>query len=183
MFSTKARNASLRLVEAAVMIEMLGIDIGDDDDIGGQLDEGAVRFIRLDHHPVALAEPRIGAIGIDDAAIDDGRIEAAGIEQRRDERCRRRLAMRAADRDAGFEAHQFGQHFGAAHDRQDSGARASTSSGLSSLTAEETTTTCASPRFSARVADDDLDAALAQPRDIVVVGDVGALHADSRASP
>ena len=64
------------------------------------------------------AKPRIGAIGVDDAAIDDGRVELAGVEQRRDKRGRRRLAMRAGDGDALLEAHQLGQHFGAAHDGQ-----------------------------------------------------------------
>ncbi len=105
-------------VECIEMIEMFGIDIGDDGDVGGKFEERAVAFVGLDHHPVAGAEPRIGAIGVDDAAIDDGRIEFAGFEQRRDERGRRRLAMRAGDGDALLEAHQLGEHFGAAHDRQ-----------------------------------------------------------------
>ena len=42
----------------------------------------------------------------------------AGVEQGRDERGRRRLAMRAGDGDALLEPHQFGEHFGAAYDRQ-----------------------------------------------------------------
>ena len=84
----------------------------------GKLQEGAVTLIRLDHHPVAPAEPRVGAVGVDDAAIDDGRIEPAGVEQGRDERGRRRLAMRAGDRDALLEPHQLGEHLRAAHDGQ-----------------------------------------------------------------
>ena len=66
----------------------------------------------------ALAHARVGAVGVDDAAVDDGRIEAAGVEQGGDERRRRRLAVRAGDGDAGLEAHQLGQHLGAAHHRQ-----------------------------------------------------------------
>jgi hypothetical protein len=73
----EGQESLLGLVERAVVIEMLGIDVGDDHHIGRQLDEGAVGLVRLDHHPVALAEPRIGAIGVDDAAVDDSRIEAA----------------------------------------------------------------------------------------------------------
>jgi hypothetical protein len=65
-------------VEIAVVVEMLGIDIGDDGDVGRQFQEGAVGFVGLDHHPLALAHAGIGAVGIDDAAIDDGRIEPAG---------------------------------------------------------------------------------------------------------
>ena len=104
--------------KVAVVVEMLGIDVGDDGDVGRQLQEGAVALVGLDHHPVAVAEPRVGAVGIDDAAVDHGRIEPAGIEQRRDHRGRRGLAVRAADRDAGLQPHQLGQHLGAAHDRQ-----------------------------------------------------------------
>ena len=110
-------------VEGLEMIEMFGIDIGDDGDVGGQLQERAVALVGLDHHPVARAEPRIGAIGVDDAAVDDGRIEARGVEQRRDQRGRRRLAVGAGDRDALLEPHQFGEHLGAPHDRNAARAR------------------------------------------------------------
>ena len=105
-------------IESLEMIEMFGIDIGDDRDIGRQFEEGSVAFVGLDHHPVAGAEPRIGPIGIDDAAVDDGRIEAAGLEQGRDERGRRGLAVRPGNRHALLETHQFGEHFRAADDRQ-----------------------------------------------------------------
>jgi hypothetical protein len=54
----------------------------------------------------------------------------------------------AADGDRIAEAHEFGQHFGAAHDRQQLFARGG-SSGLLFLIAVDTTTTSASPRFSA----------------------------------
>ena len=98
------------------MIEMLGIDIGDDRDVGRQFQEGAVALVGLDHHPVALPAPRVGAVGVDDAAVDDRRIEPGGVEQSRDQRGRRRLAVGAGDGDALLQAHQLGEHFGAAHD-------------------------------------------------------------------
>ena len=113
----------LHRLEGLEMIEMLGIDIGDDGDVGRKLQEGAVGLVGLDHHPVAGAEPRIGAVGVDDAAVDHGRIEAAGVEQRGDERGRRGLAVGAGDGDAALEPHQLGQHLGAAHHRQAFGAR------------------------------------------------------------
>ena len=159
----------------AVMVEMLGIDVGDDGDVGRQLQEGAVALVGLHHHPLALAHAGIGAVGVDDAAIDDGRIEPAGVEQRRDHRGGRRLAMRAADGDGLAEAHQLGQHLGAAHDRQRFRARPC-SSGLVFLIADETTTTSASPRFSALVADEALDALVAQALHVGAVGLVGAVH-------
>ena len=77
--------------------------------------------------------------------------------KRGDQRGRRGLAVGAGDRDAPFEPHQLGQHLGAAHDRQPLGARGDDLR-IVGLTAEETTTTSASPRFSARVADGDVDA-------------------------
>ena len=40
-------------VERAVMVEVLRVDVGDDDDVGGKLDEGAVGLVGLHHHPVA----------------------------------------------------------------------------------------------------------------------------------
>ena len=89
----------LHPLEIAVMVEMLGVDIGDQRDVGRQLDEGPVGFVGLDHHPAARPHARIGAVGVDDAAIDHRRVEAAGIQQRRHHRRRRRLAMRAGDGD------------------------------------------------------------------------------------
>ena len=105
------------------MVEMLGVDIGDDGDVGRQLQKRAVALVGLDHHPVAGAEPRIGAISVDDAAVDHGRVESGGVEQRRHQRGGRRLAVRAGDGDAALEAHELGEHFGAAHDRNASLAR------------------------------------------------------------
>jgi hypothetical protein len=158
--------------ERAVVIEMLGIDVGDDRDIAGSLtkvpsDSSASTTIQS---PPCRAG--IGAIGIDDAAVDDGRVEAAGIEQRATSDvvvvlpCVPPMAM-------GLETHQFGQHFGAAHDRQ-AAARAAISSGLS---------------LDRRRNDDDLRVAevlrrmadgtpmpIAQALHIVVLGTVRALH-------
>ena len=104
-------------IERLEVIEMFGIDVGDDHDIGRQFQEGAVALVGLHHHPVAGAETRIGAIGVDDAAIDHGGIEAAGIEQGCDHRRGRGLAVGARDRHAAFQPHQFGEHFGAPHHR------------------------------------------------------------------
>src|SRR5213076_3183134 len=71
--------------DVAVKIEVLGIDVGDDRDRRRQARKGAVAFIRLDDHPVAGTEPRVGAVSVDNAAIDDGRIEPGGLQQRADD--------------------------------------------------------------------------------------------------
>ena len=158
---------------------MIGIDIGDDGDGRRQAQERAVAFVGLDHHPFARAEPRIGAIGVDDAAIDDGGIEPARIEQRRDQRRRRRLAVGAGDGDAILQPHDLGQHLGAAHQRQLARARR-VELGIA--------------RLHGRGIDDDVrvlrdcpasgrrrrDAQRAQAFHIGAVDGVGALNLDSR---
>ena len=40
-------------VEGLEMVEVLGVDIGDDGDVGGQFQKRAVALVGLDHHPVA----------------------------------------------------------------------------------------------------------------------------------
>src|SRR3546814_6903930 len=74
----------LHPVEAAIMVEMFGIDIGDDRYGAVQAQETAVAFIGFHHHPVAGAKPGVGAVAVDDPAIDDGRINVARIKQGRD---------------------------------------------------------------------------------------------------
>ena len=54
----------LDLVEPAIMVEMLGIDVGDDRDRAVEAQEAAVALVGLDHHPVALAEPRVRAVAL-----------------------------------------------------------------------------------------------------------------------
>ena len=54
-------------IEVAVMLEMLGIDIGDDRDRPVEAQEAAVALVGLDHPPVAFAEPGVGAVAVDDA--------------------------------------------------------------------------------------------------------------------
>ena len=55
---------------------------------------------------------------MDDPAVDHRRVHAAGVEQRRDHRGGRGLAVGAGDRDVRLQPHQLGEHLGAAHHRQ-----------------------------------------------------------------
>jgi hypothetical protein len=68
------------------------------------------------HSPCAHA--RVGAIGVDDPAIDHGGVEPARVQQRGDHRGGGGLAVGAGHRDVGFQPHQLGQHLGPAHHRQ-----------------------------------------------------------------
>ncbi len=115
--SDQRQKGVLDRVEGLEVVEVLGIDVGDDHDVGRELEERPVALVGLDHHPVPGAEPRVGAIGVDDAPVDHGRVESGRLEQRRHERGGRRLAVGAGDRDALLEPHELGEHFGAANDR------------------------------------------------------------------
>src|SRR5712671_4796088 len=169
----KTAERLLHSIKRHEMIEMFGIDVGDDCDIGGQLEERAVGFIGLDHHPVAGAEPRIGAIGLDNAAIDDGRIEIAGIEQQGDQRRGGGLAVRARNGHAALEPHQFGQHLGAPHDRQ--ALRAGSSEfRIVTLDGRRDDHHVGALDVGGRMTDRHLDALVAQAFDVATFRDVGA---------
>ena len=158
-----------------VMVHMFRIDIGHHRAGRVQLGKGAVAFIAFDHHPVALARLVVGAIGMDDPAIDDRRVDIRAIQQRRDHAGRRRLAMRARDADRIFQARDLGQHVGPADDRNASGPRGIDFriAGLDRRRDDDR----ASPfNILGGVADEDFRAPLAQALDIVGLANVGALH-------
>jgi len=162
-------------VESLEVIEMFRIDIGDDGDIGRQFQERAVALVGFHHHPLAGAEPGVGAIGIDDAAIDHGRIEIAGIEQGRDHRGRGGLAVGARDGDAALQPHQLGQHFGAAHHRNALRPRRH-QFGIVALDRGRHHQHIGAVDVFGLVADGDGDALVAQTADIGALGRIGTLH-------
>ena len=139
----------------APMVQVLGIHVGDDGDGGGQAEEAAVALIGLDHHPVAFAQAGVGAVGVDDAAVDDG-----GVEMRRPSSTQAiRLVVvvlpwvpPTGDRPA--QAHQLGQHLRPAHHGDQHGARGG-HLGLSGFTAVLVTTTCAGAEIGRIMADGD----------------------------
>ena len=110
--------AFAQVLDRAPMFHMLGVDIGDDGDGRRQAVESAIGLVSLDHHPVTLAHPRVRAIGMDHAAIDHGRIDAARIQKRGHHGGGRGLAMRPRNRNVRTQAHQLGQHFSPAHNGQ-----------------------------------------------------------------
>ena len=75
-----AHKRIVQVFKTAVMLQMFGVDIGDNAHGRGQTHKSAVAFIGFNHHPVARTKPRIGAIGIDNATIDNGRIEPRSIK-------------------------------------------------------------------------------------------------------
>ena len=96
-----------------------------------------------------LPEPRVAAERAQPAADDRRRIEPRALEHERDHRRRRRLAVRARDRDAVAEPHQLREHLGPRNHRDRAAAPPRRTSGFVGRTADDTTTTSASPTCAA----------------------------------
>jgi hypothetical protein len=55
----RTRRRPLELLERAVVVEVLGVDVGDDRDGGREAQEAAVALVGLGHEEIALAEARV----------------------------------------------------------------------------------------------------------------------------
>ncbi|OIQ66309.1 hypothetical protein GALL_521240 [mine drainage metagenome] len=100
------------------MLHMLGVDVGHDGNRRGQAVEGTVGLVRLNHHPLARTRPRVRSIGMNDTAVNHGRVKPALIQQCRNHGGCRGLAMRSGNRNVRFQPHQLGQHLCPPHHRQ-----------------------------------------------------------------
>ena len=107
----------LQVLELAVALHVLVVDVGHDGDRRPQHQKRAVALVRLGHHVLAAPEPRVAAEGAEPAADHGGGIEAGPLEHQRDHRRGRGLAVRAGDRDREPQAHQLGEHLGARNHR------------------------------------------------------------------
>ncbi len=63
----KLGEGGLDLLDARVVIEMVGLDVGHDDHIGVKEQEGAIGLIRLGDKIVAGAVPAVGVVTLDNA--------------------------------------------------------------------------------------------------------------------
>ena len=107
-------NAARIVVDIRVVIQMLAIDVGHDGEDRRELQERSIALIRFHHQKIALADARVRpAHGRDFAAHHHRGIHARMAQDRRDHRSGGGLAVTARDRDAVFQAHQFGQQFAA----------------------------------------------------------------------
>ena len=171
----EAFEALLHRFEIAPVIEMFGINVGDDAEGAGQPQEAAVAFIGFHHHPVRRAKAGVGADRIDDAAVDHRGIKPAGIQQCGDHGSRGGLAVGAGNRHAAFQPHQFGQHFGASHHRDALGTRRH-HFGIVGLDRGGGDQHGGIGDIVRLLADEDLDALLAQAFDDITFGRIAALH-------
>jgi hypothetical protein len=90
----------LDVVHIAVAVEVLAIDVRHDRDDGRKLEKGAVTLVGFGDHVLRASVASIRAERVHATADHDRRIEIAGLQDRRDHRRRRGLAMHARDGDA-----------------------------------------------------------------------------------
>ena len=83
--------------ERAVVVEVVGLDVGQDRPVQRQLEVGAVALVGLDDEPLAARPVGAGA-GVGDVAADDeARRQPASASGEHQHRRRRRLAVGAGD--------------------------------------------------------------------------------------
>ena len=68
-----------RLLRSPVF-HMLRIDIRNHRDCRGKATEGTVALVSLDNHPLTQPHPGVAAVGMDNASVDNRRVEPAGVE-------------------------------------------------------------------------------------------------------
>ena len=93
-----------------VGLHVVGVDIGHDRHDRQQVQERGVRFVGLHHDVVAAAQPGVGADAVEASADHEGRVQPGFGQHARHQAGGGCLAVGAGDRDALFQAHQFGQH-------------------------------------------------------------------------
>ncbi len=103
--------------QVAVVVEVVGLHVGDDRDLGVELGEGAVALVGLDDEQVAPTPHRTGADLVDVAAHDERRRQPRLDQHQGQHRRRGGLAVGARDRERAAHAGDGGQHLGPAQHR------------------------------------------------------------------
>ncbi|KAG1401012.1 hypothetical protein G6F59_013101 [Rhizopus arrhizus] len=107
----------------AVVLQMIGINVGDDRHQRIQAQEAAIAFVGLGHQPLATTQLGVGTGGQQLATDHEGRVQAAFAQHRSGQAGGGGLAVGTGHGDAAAEAHQLGQHRRARHDRNALAAR------------------------------------------------------------
>ena len=104
------------LVKVLIVVEVIGLDVGDEHRLGRQVREGLVGFVGLDHVMGAGAGVGVGAVGAHDAADEEGGVGAQRVERAGEHGRRGGLAVRARHGER-IEAHaEMREHLGAMPD-------------------------------------------------------------------
>ena len=106
----------LEVVESAVALEVLVIDVRNHRNCRKQLEKTPVALVRLRDHQLAAAQPRVAAEGAEPPADHRRGIQPGAFQHQRDHRRGRRFPVRARDRDAVAQPHELGEHLGARND-------------------------------------------------------------------
>ena len=110
-------------VERSVVVEMVGLDVGEDRAVHGQLEVGAVALVGLDDQPVAVGPLRSRADVGDVTADDEARPKAGFGEDQHEHRRRRGLAVGAGNGERSGPGADRCQHAGAAQHGDTGGPR------------------------------------------------------------
>ena len=96
---TELVEALFDVVERFEVVEVIRVDIGDDGDVRGQLEEGVNILARLAYDDIALTDIAVAAEVGELTADDRGRIKARADQQLTEHRGGGGFAVRAGDRD------------------------------------------------------------------------------------
>ncbi len=103
----------LDLLDARVVVEMVGLDVGDHDHVGVEVKEGAVGLVGLGHEVLPRAVAAVGVVALNDAADQEARVEPHAVEHGGAHGRGGRLAVRARDGHGGVATPERGEHLGA----------------------------------------------------------------------
>ena len=106
-----------------VCLHVIGVDVGDHREHGGQIQERRIGFVGFGDQEIALAEARVRAGRKQPAADDERRVEPAFGEHRGDQLVVVVLPCVPAIAMPCFKPHQLGEHQRARHDRNPAFAR------------------------------------------------------------
>ncbi len=114
----EAQKRIAHAIDISIMIEVLGIDVGNDRERRHQQQKRRVALVGLGHHVVTAPEAYIAAARAQISADRNGRIEAGLLEDEADEPGGRRLTVRARNCDADARhPQQLAEHLGARNHR------------------------------------------------------------------
>ena len=102
-------------LRGVMVIEMVGLDVGDHRAMGGEGQERAIGLVRFDHENVAAALVRARAGLVEFPADGERRVQSDRLQGHGEHRGGRRLAVRAGHADAAGTGHQRGQRLGPDH--------------------------------------------------------------------
>ena len=107
------RKRLLDLLERRIVVEMVGLDVRHDHDIGIEIEEGAIGLVGLCNEILTLAVPPVRIVALDDASNEEARVELHAVEHRGDHGRRRRLAVSPGNGDRRVPLPELREHLGA----------------------------------------------------------------------